>query len=86
MIQIFAHQYRETLTNEQVNAMDWSIKVKYEKKKIKLLQQGKLIMYSSNYGVKLFEVECMLLTKLLNIYDRRSFKIEELNILMSQNI
>ena len=54
MIQIFAHQYRETLTNEQVNAMDWSIKVKYKKKKIKLLQQGKLIMYSSNYGVKLF--------------------------------
>ena len=32
MIQIFAHQYRETLTNEQVNAMDWSIKVKYKKK------------------------------------------------------
>ena len=33
MIQIFAHQYRETLTNEQVNAMDWTIKVKYKKKK-----------------------------------------------------
>ena len=30
-IQIVAHQYGETLTEEQVNAMDWSPKVNYLK-------------------------------------------------------
>ena len=48
-IQVVACQYGQTLTNEQVNNG-----LEYKGKKIQLLHQGKLVMYSSNYGVKLF--------------------------------
>ena len=32
IIQFFAHQYGQVLTDEQVNAMDWSTKVNYLKR------------------------------------------------------
>ena len=49
IIQVIAGPYREILTYELVNAMDWSTKVNYLKEN-QLLQEGKLVMYSNNYG------------------------------------
>ena len=62
-IQIPAHEYGEVLTDEKVmqriGMKRWIIQ-----KEIQVLQQGKLIMYSYIYEVKLFKVECILLVKL----------------------
>ena len=62
-IQIPPHQYGKVLTDEKVmqriGMKRWIIQ-----KEIQVLQQGKLIMYSYIYEVKLFKVECILLVKL----------------------
>ena len=50
--QVVACQYGQTLTDEQVNAMDRSAKVNYLKRNP--VTVARQIMYSSNYGVKLF--------------------------------
>ena len=50
IIQTVAQQYGQKLTDEQVNA----VQRKVIRKENLLLWQDQLIIYSSNYGVKLF--------------------------------
>ena len=73
IIQIVARQYGETLTNEQVNEMDWSTKVKYLKRNPVTVARQIDYVFKQLWG-KVILSGMHPIAQILNFDDRREFQ------------